>query len=396
MNLALSTPSVALSLARHRTAIALAALFLSLLLAVTATSAWSGLIRPFGAPAAPLGKAIERTIRSEGIVAGLTQYQALRQEGFRGYRESEDATNSLAYRLLAKGKASDAVQVLEANARTHPGSANAHDSLGEALLAAGRTQDAIASYQRALAIDPEFKSSAIALQKLTGMPRKPLPPAILLHIAAGICALAFGVAAMIGRKGGRIHRVAGDGFVVAMMLMAGLGAAIGLLKSQPANVLAGAFTFYLVVTGWWTARQRQGRLGPPNGLAVCVAWVICVAFLSEGLRAIADDANAGPYVLFGVISLIAASGDLRALVAGAPAGAALLVRHLWRMGLAMFIATSSFFLGQTQVFPERAQTAALLGIPSLLIVIFLVYWLGRSWRRRGAQAPALPPAAVVH
>jgi hypothetical protein len=67
--------------------------------------------------------------------------------------------------------------------------------------------------------------------------------------------------------------------------------------------------------------------------------------------------------------------------ANAPKGAL-----LWRMCLAMFIATASFFLGQAKVLPESMRIFPLLAIPVVLVLILMFYWWVRvSFTRRIPQ-----------
>jgi hypothetical protein len=47
------------------------------------------------------------------------------------------------------------------------------------------------------------------------------------------------------------------------------------------------------------------------------------------------------------------------------------------MGLAMWIATMSFFIGQAKVLPEPLRKPALLAIPVLLVALLVLYWLAR-------------------
>jgi tetratricopeptide (TPR) repeat protein len=82
------------------------------------------------------------------------------------YRSLEAEINALGYRLLGSGDVSPAVTVLRINTLVYPNSANAFDSLGEVLLAAGQREAGIASYRRALQIDPTFPPSRQALQRL--------------------------------------------------------------------------------------------------------------------------------------------------------------------------------------------------------------------------------------
>ncbi len=76
----------------------------------------------------------------------------------------------------------------------------------------------------------------------------------------------------------------------------------------------------------------------------------------------------------GAVALLAALGDLRLLMGRVLQGANRIARHLWRMCLAMFIATGSFFLGQAKVFPDALRKPALLAIPVLLVLLLMLYW----------------------
>jgi tetratricopeptide (TPR) repeat protein len=82
------------------------------------------------------------------------------------YRRIDADVNTLGYALLNSHRIEPAITVFRANARVHPNSANAWDSLGEALAMAGRKDEAIASYRRAVAIDPEQQSARQALARL--------------------------------------------------------------------------------------------------------------------------------------------------------------------------------------------------------------------------------------
>jgi hypothetical protein len=67
-------------------------------------------------------------------------------------------------------------------------------------------------------------------------------------------------------------------------------------------------------------------------------------------------------------------------------GAPRIARHLWRMCLAMFIATASFFLGQARVFPESMRIFPLLAIPVALVLLLMLYWWVRvSFSKRIPQ-----------
>jgi Flp pilus assembly protein TadD len=82
------------------------------------------------------------------------------------FRSPEAELNDLGYRLLNAQQLSAAIAVFRINANGFPRSANVWDSLGEALLIGGRRDEAIVSYRRALEVDPEFRSSREALDRL--------------------------------------------------------------------------------------------------------------------------------------------------------------------------------------------------------------------------------------
>jgi len=82
------------------------------------------------------------------------------------YYVNEGAVNSLGYRLLGAGQPERAIEVFLINTEQFPSSANVWDSLGDGYRAKGDTAQAIASYQKALEIDPNFAASRQNLAEL--------------------------------------------------------------------------------------------------------------------------------------------------------------------------------------------------------------------------------------
>lgn len=217
-------------------------------------------------------------------------------------------------------------------------------------------------------------------------------PLIVFHICAGTVALLSGAVAMILRKGSRRHGLAGDVFVISMMGLAASGATVGFIKyystnsqAQLANFFVGILTFYLVATAWWSARRRDGETGIFDWAGLLVASSVGAALVISGLAAayghtgLKHDFPAAPYFIFGSVALLSAAGDVRMLAHGGVSGAKRIVRHLWRMSVAFFIAAASFFLGQQKVMPANIRGSKLLFVPPLLVLILLIYWLCRVW-----------------
>lgn len=81
------------------------------------------------------------------------------------FRSPEGDINALGYRLAQTDKAR-ALTVFRLNTIVFPNSPNVWDSYGEALMAAGQRDAAIASYRKAVTLDPRYASSLEALQRL--------------------------------------------------------------------------------------------------------------------------------------------------------------------------------------------------------------------------------------
>lgn len=76
------------------------------------------------------------------------------------------------------------------------------------------------------------------------------------------------------------------------------------------------------------------------------------ALSSTGLK---DGYSPGVYFGSGFVALLAVVGDVRMIVRGGIFGAQRIARHVWRMCIALFVASGSFFLGQQQVFPAAVR-----------------------------------------
>jgi hypothetical protein len=95
------------------------------------------------------------------------------------------------------------------------------------------------------------------------------------------------------------------------------------------------------------------------------------------------------------LALLAAALDLRMIVRGGVQGAARIARHLWRMCAAWFIATTSLFVGQPQLFSYAVRRSGVLIVPSVVIVALLLFWLARVLFTRAYRRPAVLPATAA-
>jgi uncharacterized membrane protein len=209
-----------------------------------------------------------------------------------------------------------------------------------------------------------------------------VPLIVPAHIVAGMLALVFGYIALFARKGATLHRKSGMFFVFAMVTMSLSGALMeALTKSLTSvNVVAGLLTFYFVATALLTVRRRPQGFSWIDRAAVLLALTVSVLAFIAGFDLVGRGRpEAAPSFIFGVVGLLAATGDIRMMRAGGLQGARRISRHLWRMCFAMWVAAASFFWGPPGRVPEIIYYPALLPIPVLLPIAVMVYWL---WRIR--------------
>ncbi len=221
-----------------------------------------------------------------------------------------------------------------------------------------------------------------------------------LHVAAGTIALLAGFVALFARKGGALHRRAGAVFFVSMLAMAAFAAWLGVvIPGQAVNVFIAAFVAYLVSTAWLTVRRREDGVGAADRIVLAVALVLCAPFavlscrLALGLPPLFASAMAfkGPLLVaiysFTGVLVLAAIGDARVVFGGGIHGSRRIARHLWRMLLALTLATGSAFTnGVARLLPGPYHVPAAFFLPQFLPLALLLFWMIRvrltRWHRR--------------
>jgi uncharacterized membrane protein len=232
-----------------------------------------------------------------------------------------------------------------------------------------------------------------------------------LHIIPGALALVSGMTALFARKGGRLHRKAGNLFVASMSATAIMAMVLGFLVPDPLNIVIGLFTLYLVATAWLTVQRKNGAVGHGERIGLLVSLILCAPFailsvqLAAGLTPMLHSTVRleGPvlvaiYVFTSVLAL-AAIGDARLLLAGGISGVPRIARHIWRMCLGLTLATGSAFTnGLSRLLPGPHHVPGALFLPQLVPLAMMIFWLfrirARNWYRTAAPSRAdLPTAA---
>jgi hypothetical protein len=220
-----------------------------------------------------------------------------------------------------------------------------------------------------------------------------MSPLLIFHITAASVGLLGGVAAMSLRKGSPGHRTGGTVFVIGMICMTASAIPLGLLKTQTLNALVGALTCYLVASGWVAGRRNRFQdvriVSAALGVVALGVGALLVKFGIEALNSpthVKDGEDASGYFFFGAIALLSAALDLRLVISGI-ANKLWVARHLWRMNVAMAIGIISVTPRLNRLAGHPIQSDALLVAPTLLVLLFMIFWLWRVLATRRAKEP---------
>ena len=226
--------------------------------------------------------------------------------------------------------------------------------------------------------------------------------AFVLHVASGTIGLVSGTVAAVARKGGPLHRTAGNVFFASMLVMAVFADYLAVvMPDQLPNLAIGTFAFYLVATAWLTVRRREGAIGVPEKIAFAVILLLCLPFailsfeLATGAQTFVKSAVPikGPVLIalysFTVVVLTAAVADGKVLFAGGISGAPRIARHLWRMCLGLTLAAGSAFTnGLPRLLPGPMRVTTIFFIPQFIPLVLLIFWMVRvrftGWFEREA------------
>jgi CubicO group peptidase (beta-lactamase class C family) len=111
--------------------------------------------KPYVLPQRSGAEKLYAAIHESGLQAAMRWFDSLRRTPSSDYDFSEAELNTLGYKLLYGDKsAGDAIAIFRLNTAEHPNSSNAFDSLGEAYRVGGQKKLAVASYQKAIELDP--------------------------------------------------------------------------------------------------------------------------------------------------------------------------------------------------------------------------------------------------
>ena len=198
-----------------------------------------------------------------------------------------------------------------------------------------------------------------------------------IHIAGGMASLAAGAAAVAARKGSAVHAAAGTWFCAAMLVLGVTASILEPYRTPPGSPVGGILVCYFVLTAWVTARRRDGSTGKFEMFACAAALGTAALMIWGGLTGATTPAGPGPIFALAGFCLLAGLLDLNVVLRGRMSAAQRLSRHVWRICLAFFIATGSFFLGQQDVMPKAVQGSPFLFVLAFAPFAIMIFWLVR-------------------
>lgn len=203
-----------------------------------------------------------------------------------------------------------------------------------------------------------------------------------IHAPAGTLALITTVVAMFATKGSALHKKAGSCFTKSMMVMLVSGIAAAYLKDSIDDMMLGGLVMYTVLTAWLAAHHKKNETNHLEVIAL--VWVLgfaITAFLiSTGWR---DVEAPFAYLVWGGFAVLCALGDIRNLYHSGLTGVQRIVRHVWRIGFSLVWAALAFtdkivkMLGADIKSMQEEQVMLIVAVPTMLILITVVYWLVR-------------------
>jgi tetratricopeptide (TPR) repeat protein len=112
------------------------------------------------------GRMLLKAVLAQGAEKPLAEYRKQRAADAK-LALTENRVNAIGYDLLRLKKVDEAIAVFRMNTDDFPKSGNVWDSLGEAYETKGDNASSVASYKRAVELDPSNKNAADKIAKLS-------------------------------------------------------------------------------------------------------------------------------------------------------------------------------------------------------------------------------------
>ncbi len=196
----------------------------------------------------------------------------------------------------------------------------------------------------------------------------------VIHFFTGSLTLASGFFAMLSVKGSRFHRWSGWCFVFLMSLLVLTGLWMSVSREVVFTVLLSLLTAYSFMTGWAAASSKKlarviTQISPLISLTIFIGAIFAGVHAKTTESGLLNGLPTTAFYMIAVVALLSNIFDVRYLCFIKPELTTRLIRHTWRMGFSLFIATVIFFFGNNHVLPDHFRTTFYLSMPVLLVVV---------------------------
>ncbi|HWW43289.1 hypothetical protein [Pedobacter sp.] len=201
---------------------------------------------------------------------------------------------------------------------------------------------------------------------------------LILHIVAGTIGLISGTINIIGKKGGKIHRIAGRFFLYGMLTVSLSAFVLSVLHPNYFLFIVGVFTLYMVSSGTRYLHLKKMSKGQKPGK---IDWLLTYFMLTFGVlfllfgiyHLIHKNSFGAVFIVFGLIGFRMVRSDFRNFRGEGDVLNTWLVAHIQRMIGAYVAALTAFLVVNNTLLP--AYVAWLL--PTVVMFPLILRWVKR-------------------
>jgi len=200
---------------------------------------------------------------------------------------------------------------------------------------------------------------------------------IYIHAGFGGIALAFGLVALIVKKGSFIHKKSGKVFFYSMLLSALMALIISILPKHESPFLfaIGIFSSYFILTGYRALRFKKNN--PELKLDRIISWIMILTGITMIFYpVILNNSINIVLTIFGIVGLIFAIIDIRLYKQVEKLKKEWLKLHLSKM-IGGYISATTAFVVVNGLFPSFYGWF----IPGIIGGIYITYWIMKLDRK---------------
>ncbi|MDN5203971.1 DUF2306 domain-containing protein [Fulvivirgaceae bacterium BMA10] len=223
---------------------------------------------------------------------------------------------------------------------------------------------------------------------------KIIQASLVLHIAAGMIALAVAPIAMVTKKGGKQHRLWGKVYFWGMTIVTITALVMSIYKFIPFLLMIAIFSYYSIVSGYRTLYHKKLHKGEGVKLidwfALVITAIFNVAFVLWGISMVLNSSDgffAYLAIGFGIGGLSLVISNLRSFIKPPKEKNAWLFNHIGGM-IGGYIATLTAFSATVLNFLPGIWAwiwPSIIGIP--LINFWIIYYKRKLSTKGSVRIP---------